>query len=88
MKILIQKQTKGYVLSLCDDLIFADATLQEMTRIAGLLSDLSFEPGKQRPTITILPIKSNPMAMTKKTYPAKPLKAVAKKKVVKKGKKK
>ena len=88
MIITIQKSTKGYTVTFIDTIIeFEHRSLQQVTKELGKFSDNYFKHTEERPTIKILPIIHTPMAMKSKTYPAKPVKAVAKKKVVKAKKK-
>lgn len=80
MNIIIQKINNVYVIRF-KRFAVASVSIIGATKLAGVIADSYMEVYGKRPTITVLPIQTNPMA-TKKTYPAK------KKAVVKKGKKK
>lgn len=87
MIITIQQTNEGIVIrfgaleALTNSMILA-------TSIAQGLADTYFQLEGKRAKIKVLKIPNTPMATKKRTYPAKPVKAVAKKKVVKKAGKK
>lgn len=87
MIITIQSINKRFVVKSVYKLYSCDS-ITDATKFAGIMADVIHQSTGERPIIKILSIPFNPMAMTKKTYPAKKKAAVAKKKVVVKGKKK